>query len=52
MKDKKARDKANEKDIKAADHTIKRLDKTNQKDAERHVKSLNSESAMFDFDLM
>ena len=52
MKDKKARDKANGKDIKAADHTIKRLDKTNQKDAERHVKSLNSESAMFDFDLM
>ena len=44
-------------DIKAADHTIKRLDKANQKDAERHVKSINSESAtdaggIFDFDLM
>ena len=57
MKDKKARDKANGKDIKAADHTIKRLDKANQKDAERHAKSINSESAtdaggIFDFDLM
>ena len=51
MKDKERSDRENEKFSKGIDHTAKRMDKANQKAAEKHVKSLNSESAMFDFDL-